>query len=220
MKKRKDKRVKGAVRRAVYSYSRLFHVYISTALFALLIFFCVTGFFLNHLDTFGGSSEDGNFESGFDAELMSLLVQPEEDPFNQPPLPALKAYLSAHHGLTKPSNVALDAEAGEIIVDYSLPAGYASAIFVVTDELFILEYQTGNWVAIFNDLHKGRHTGGVWSWVIDLSALFMVLFALTGFILLFQNKRQRVKTLWVTVLGVVTPVIVVWLWVPAVSGVS
>ena len=47
-------------------------------------------------------------------------------------------------------------------------------------------------VAVINDLHKGRDSDSSWNWVIDASALFLVLVALTGLgIQLFQKKRRR-----------------------------
>ena len=47
-------------------------------------------------------------------------------------------------------------------------------------------------LGVLNDLHKGRDTDSSWKWVIDASALFLVLVALTGLgIQLFQKKRRR-----------------------------
>ncbi|WGO99530.1 PepSY-associated TM helix domain-containing protein [Saccharophagus degradans] len=218
MKRRNAKPAKSALRRAIYTYARFLHIYISTALFALLIFFCITGFFLNHLDTFGGSASDESKEIPFTPALSELFAA-ENAPFENPPLAALKQYVQQQHGLSQFNRMELDEDAGELILDYSLPAGYASAIFLVEDETLLLEYQKGSVLAVMNDLHKGRHTGGAWSWVIDLSALFMVLFAITGFILVFQNKRQRANALWVTALGVATPVIIYFVWVPSITGV-
>lgn len=218
MKRRNAKPAKSARRRAIYTYARFLHIYISTALFALLIFFCITGFFLNHLDTFGGSASDESKEIPFTPALTELFAA-ENTPFENPPLAALKQYVQQRHGLSQFNRMELDEDAGELILDYSLPAGYASAIFLVEDETLLLEYQKGSVLAVMNDLHKGRHTGGAWSWVIDLSALLMVLFAITGFILVFQNKRQRANALWVTALGVATPVIIYFVWVPSITGV-
>lgn len=30
--------------------------------------------------------------------------------------------------------------------------------------------------AVLNDLHKGRNTGEIWKWFIDITALLMVVF--------------------------------------------
>ena len=39
-------------------------------------------------------------------------------------------------------------------------------------------------IALLNDLHKGRNSGEVWKRFIDITALLMVFFVLTGVCLL------------------------------------
>ena len=111
--------------------SRMLHLYVSAALFSLLIFFCVTGITLNHIDWLSSGEE------------------------------------------------------------YSIPAGYAFATWYIYQGTVEVEYQKGSIIAIMNDLHKGRHTGKYWRWLIDISAVFMLLFSLTGLIILFQQLKRR-----------------------------
>ncbi len=47
-------------------------------------------------------------------------------------------------------------------------------------------------VAIANDLHKGRDTGGVWKALIDVSAGLLTFISLTGLILLYFIHKHRV----------------------------
>jgi len=56
------------------------------------------------------------------------------------------------------------------------------------------------WVAYFNDLHKGRNTGLVWTIFIDVVAAACLFFSLTGLILLQIQARQRPST-WPLVVG-------------------
>jgi hypothetical protein len=65
-----------------------------------------------------------------------------------------------------------------------------------------------------NDLHKGRHTGEYWSWLIDISAVFMLLFSFTGLIILFQQLKRRGTGLWLLMWGTATPVLIYLIWVP------
>ena len=44
----------------------------------------------------------------------------------------------------------------------------------------LYEVTDRGWIAYFNDLHKGRHTGVLWSWFIDGFAVVFVVFSLTG----------------------------------------
>lgn len=58
-------------------------------------------------------------------------------------------------------------------------------------------------IAVINDLHKGRDTGPVWSWVIDLSALLTIFVSVTGMILIFYIRRKRWWGLITAVLGTI-----------------
>jgi hypothetical protein len=58
-------------------------------------------------------------------------------------------------------------------------------------------------VAIANDLHKGRHTSTVWSWVIDVSAVGLVLVSATGLLLGLLIQRRRRSALVLLIVGVV-----------------
>ena len=59
-------------------------------------------------------------------------------------------------------------------------------------------------IAVINDLHKGRDTGKSWSWVIDFSAIFMIVISLTGLILLLFLKKKRTNgMLWLAIGGIV-----------------
>jgi hypothetical protein len=62
------------------------------------------------------------------------------------------------------------------------------------------------WVAYFNDLHKGRNTGIVWTIFIDLVAAACLFFSITGLVLLVIQARQRSST-WPLVTGGVVIVI-------------
>jgi hypothetical protein len=43
--------------------------------------------------------------------------------------------------------------------------------------------------AKLNDLHKGRNSGGLWSFIIDLSAFLMIVFSITGLLLALAQRR-------------------------------
>ncbi len=61
------------------------------------------------------------------------------------------------------------------------------------------------WISWANDLHKGRNTGAVWFWFIDVFALACVVFTLTGLILLQLHARHRPATWPLVALGLVIP---------------
>lgn len=69
------------------------------------------------------------------------------------------------------------------------------------------------WIAYLNDLHKGRNTGTVWSWFIDLFAGGCLVFCVTGLFLLKLHASNRPST-WPTVgLGLVIPALLALLFI-------
>jgi hypothetical protein len=102
----------------------------------------------------------------------------------------------------------------ECTVSFKGP-GYSADTFIDRDsgEYTLTELDHGL-IALINDLHKGRDTGKVWSWVIDLSAGLMTLISLTGLVLLFYLKLKRVPGLVVALAGTVALIVIFRLWVP------
>ncbi len=205
-------------RKALFYYSRLLHIYISASLFSLLIFFCVTGLFLNHLHTFGGEHADG----GSVLPLPKLSAVERDHIYlaaENRGLKKIQDVLQQNFSLRTVESIDFDRQSEEIILHYALPAGYASAIVDLAGGKLVVEYRKGNWLAIINDLHKGRDSGPAWSWIIDLSAVFMILFAITGLILLLMNRKYKRPGLLVVLLGSVSPLLVYFLAVPRLSGI-
>jgi hypothetical protein len=69
-------------------------------------------------------------------------------------------------------------------------------------------------MAVMNDFHKGRDTGKAWAWVIDVSAVFLILVSLSGLILLFFIKKRRFAGLIAGAVGLLLCLLMYWLFVP------
>lgn len=205
-------------KRTLYSTSRALHIYLSTALLFLLILFAVSGIVLNHVDWLEGDKSDGQLTISLPS---ALLEQGQENLATLPILyPEIEAYLANQYGLTKVKSIDWEKEDALVMLDYPLPAGFAFAELNFISGELNLEYQTGGFLSLIGDLHKGRHSGEAWSWVIDISAVLMIFFAITGMIILFQNRKKRLVGIWLTVLGVATPAVIYLCWVPQLKGVS
>ncbi len=172
-----------AFKRRVASASRWLHIYLSMASFAILFFFAVTGLTLNHTEWFGAqprvAQQKSNLETKWikapDAEVDKLAVV---------------EHLRNAHGIKGAlSDFRLDDS--QVSVSFKGP-GYAADAFInrETGEYELTETRNG-FVAIINDLHKGRDTGKTWSFMIDLSAVLMTFVSLTGIVLLWFVKRRR-----------------------------
>ena len=204
--KNRNKRKKSPFKKT-YKLSRTIHIYLSSALFALMLFFSFTGFTLNHAGWFTSDNKSHVYTSSLSDDF---IVNAEDPSIDQ-----LQAYLKQHHNLSHARSVDIDPDEQSVSFDFPLPDGYAFAIFFLADHQLEVEFRNGSGIALLNDLHKGRHTGAVWSWVIDLCAWLFCVFSITGFILIFQNKKHRKNSIWSSVLGTLTPVILFLLFVPS-----
>lgn len=199
-----------------YKTSRIIHIYLSMVLLGILAFFCLTGIFLNHNDWFEKSYSERTVPLVINGQVAAVLANMRS--LSDAPITELKDLMAKKYRLTNLNQIDFDGDAGELIFDYQLPAGYATAYFSIQGDA-TLEYRKGSIVTIMNDLHKGRHSGPVWSWVIDLSAAFMLVFSVAGLIILIQNKKHRSMGLILGALGIALPFLIYVLWVPLISGV-
>ena len=195
------------VAKKLFSISRMLHLYVSAALFSLLIFFCVTGITLNHIDWLSNSEE-------LTTSLKLPVIHIPLVKLSQLDTAPLDQLLNETLGLKKAKEISIDFELGEVTADYSIPAGYAFATWYIYEGIVDVDYQKGSVFAIMNDLHKGRHTGEYWRWLIDISAVFILLFSLTGLIILFQQLKRRGTGLWLLMWGTATPILIYLMWVP------
>jgi hypothetical protein len=105
-------------------------------------------------------------------------------------------------------------EEAQCAVSFKGP-GYMADTFInrATGEYELTETRMG-FVAVLNDLHKGRDTGGIWSLVIDISAALMAVVSATGLALIFFLKRRRTSGLLMVLLGTLVSLAIYFLWVP------
>src|SRR5262249_40519408 len=102
----------------------------------------------------------------------------------------------------------------ECTVSFKGP-GYAADAFIDRESgHYNLTQTLHGFVAVINDLHKGRDTGPVWSAVIDISAAVLTIISLTGLILIFFLKLRRGPGLVVSLVGAAVIVAICWFWVP------
>ena len=178
----------------VQLWARRLHIYVSMALLLVVLFFSLTGITLNrpHLYVSDSPNVDRNLLS-----IPGRFFVLEQGKFSVDKTPLLN-YLATEGKLSgKPSAMQMFSEVeegelveGELSLDYKGP-GYNSTVFIdmVTQEAEIEITHYGA-IAVLNDLHKGRNSGEVWAWFIDISALLMVFFVLTGVCLLVPKKKS------------------------------
>ena len=205
--------------KAVFQFSRLLHVYSSTLFLALLIFFSATGILLNHTDWLKADAVEGQLEKDIPASLQAELsgfASAEED--NLPEAKGVLKLLRDEYGLRGPKEVNYDFEAKELTFDFQMTSSYVFVTVRPEEKNMTLEYRKFGFWQIMSDLHKGRNSGTSWAWLIDVSAVGMIIFSITGLIILLQNLKQRRLGLILAFGGLVLPVFIYWFLVPRFWG--
>lgn len=199
----------------LYRHARILHVYISASLFALLTLFSVTGILLNHPEWFETTPESLVTEGQLDGTEMQMVTGASDADW-QPDLNAILNHFQKKYGLDHTDSIEWDRGYQEIALDFSAPGGYAQIYLSTADGSYEMFSETTGWIEIMNDLHKGRYSGIVWSWVIDITAILIVLFSITGLIILINASRFKKLGFGLVALGTLAPVLIFWLWIPAI----
>ena len=63
-------------------------------------------------------------------------------------------------------------------------------------------------ISFLNDLHKGRNTGPVWFWFLDIFSVAAILFCITGLVLLWMHAPRRPPTWFIVGAGLVVPAMI------------
>jgi hypothetical protein len=176
------------LRRKTAVVMRWLHIYLSMVSFAIVLFFAVTGLTLNHTEWFANTEKT----------IRSTGQMPHEwlrSPNNTEPakLEVVEHLRTANklHGAVSDFRV----EDNQISVSFKAP-GYTADVLIdrETNRYDIIEVRNG-FIAVINDLHKGRDAGKVWSGLIDASAILLTLVSLTGLLLLFFVYKRRTSGL-------------------------
>ncbi len=188
---------------------RWLHIYISLFSLALILFFSLTGVTLNHPGWFGAGAERV-VEAGGTLNARWLHADPPAEAVDKL---EIVEHLRKTHGV-RGALAEFRVDDRECVVTFKGP-GYAADAFIDrASGTYTLTATDHGWVALINDLHKGRDTGPGWSALIDASALFMTIVSLTGLVLLFYLKLRRYPGLVVVLLGAVAALAAYLLLVP------
>lgn len=190
----------------------LWHWVSSALCLVAMLLFAITGITLNHAGRIEARPRVELRLAQLPASLLAELQAQAEDADTAPLPPDANAWLRAELDLRVE---AIEAEWSpeEIYLSLPRPGGDAwLSLDLVSGEVKHERTDRG-WIAWLNDLHKGRHTGPVWSWFIDLYAVACVVFCLTGLVLLQMHARQRPGTWPVVGLGFVLPLLIALLFI-------
>lgn len=178
---------------ALNKLMRVIHSYSSMLVLVLLLFFAITGITLNHPDLL--YSKAGQLSSQQVLSLPEPLRYnslPESEPQQAQIAAQFRDWLSTEHQV-KASVFSYMFEPDDMVLelDFKRPAGYATVIVDFAANTAELELEFNGYLALLNDLHKGRNAGTSWIVLIDVTAIACIIFALTGFWLILKQPSRR-----------------------------
>ncbi|MFH0841657.1 MAG: PepSY-associated TM helix domain-containing protein [Bacteroidota bacterium] len=176
--------------------ARWLHIYLSMFGFAALFFFAFTGITLNHPEWIIAKQKVKRLTGGIDPVFLSA-----GDSTTATKDYVVKMIRSSHNIKARLSDFRIDDY--ECSVSFSGPGYSADGFIERSTGSYELTVTTSGLIGVLNDIHKGSDTGAHWLWIIDFSAVVMVVVSLTGFIMIFFLSRRKLPGLVAALIGAV-----------------
>ncbi|GBU14773.1 membrane protein [Polaromonas sp.] len=190
-----------------------------------LLVFAITGITLNHAADIEAKPAITHLQAVLPTNLLDQLQIQTKLPAAQrttsaasaPPTPLplpldLQTWLDKNWKL-KTQSYLVDWSDEEVYLAMPRPGGDAWLRVDLADGAVEYERTQRGWVAYFNDLHKGRHTGEAWSWFIDIFAAACFVFCLTGLVIMKMHAVNRPFTWPVVGFGLLIPLLLALLFI-------
>jgi hypothetical protein len=178
-------------RMQLYRTMHLWHWISAAVCFAALTLFTVTGITLNHASSISAEPQVSSGSARLPEDLRGMLATVA------PQAAAPPAEIAAWaEDAFKLSLRDATAEWSEEELYLSAPGPGRDAWVSIDRASGVAKFEKTDrgWLAYFNDLHKGRNTGITWTIFIDVVAVAVLFFSLTGLVLLWIQARQRTST--------------------------
>jgi len=186
-------RVPPAVTRRTHKVARWLHVYASMLALLIVLFFGITGLTLNHPDwVFGGGTTVETVHGTFPFPATSDGTVAW--------LPIAEHVRTTDDVKGTVANFEVTGTQGSIA--FTNPGYAATLLFDTTTGDYELTVEQQGFLAVMNDLHKGRDAGPAWRWTIDLAAIFLVAIAVTGLLMQLVLRKRRRSALLTAAAGV------------------
>jgi hypothetical protein len=198
---------------AFFRLSRMLHAYLSAFAFLALIFFSATGVLLNHpewFETYQPKESPVAFALS-SAELAAAKAA--KDPGRALAVAAQNAALLAHAPLAG-AYASADLEDREALLRFDGPKGSTDLTVDLATGKAQGKVAHASLMAVIQDLHRGKNSGGSWRWVIDLSAWLVLALSLIGYVLFFSLRFRLKTSLILTAASLAVLVGIAWLLVP------
>lgn len=171
-----------------------------------LILFAATGITLNNAALFESKPAVHTQQAALPGELLEMLAPPSASAKKGALPKQAEEWLDSQLDIRIGGRTAEFSE-DEVYVSLPEPGGDAWLSIDRASGDVTYERSRRGWIAYLNDLHKGRSTGVIWSWFIDIFAGACLIFALSGLLLLKLHSKNRISTWPMVGLGLFIPFI-------------
>jgi hypothetical protein len=171
-----------------------------------MLLFALTGITLNHASRIEAKPVVTNSTAVLPAELLRQIKA--NAPTAKSALPAPVTDWIARQMSVDTAGREAEWSAQEVYVALPRPGGDAWLNIDLAAGEVTYERTDRGWISYLNDLHKGRHTGAVWSLFLDVFAVACVIFCITGLVLLQLLATGRPSTWPLVALGFVIPALI------------
>jgi len=188
--------------------------WISSAICLLtMLLFSITGFTLNHAAQIESRPQVTRVKATVPAALLpALRAYAEEHVDGEAPVPA--ALVDWANGALAVDVRGRSAEWSEEDAYIALPRPGGDAwLRVGLDGRAEYELTSRGAISWLNDLHKGRNTGPVWSFFLDIFAIACLVFCITGFLIMKIHAANRPSTWPVIGFGIILPAVLALLFI-------
>ncbi|QDU19261.1 PepSY-associated TM helix domain-containing protein [Urbifossiella limnaea] len=165
--------------RRLLKVARAAHLYLTLAGLALILFFSVTGFMLNHEAWFLPDEPTTRTAEG----TVPEATNPSADR-----LDVSEGVRRAFGARGEVKSYRADEETVE--VEYLRPGERTLAEVRRSDGRATVTVESRGWAAVAVDLHKGKYSGRPWMLLIDVVCVLMLVISATGLVLWWSLKSR------------------------------
>lgn len=173
--------------------------------------FAITGITLNHANSVESTPTKNIHERVIPEPVQQVLMERQQallqaEPQAEGPLPgAFKEWYRQQAFGSALKTVSAEWDEYEVYVGLPRAGGDSWFRVDLSEGVLYQENIDRGWVAFFNDLHKGRNTSGAWITMLDLLAVVMLIYAITGLLLLKRYAKGRKSTWPLVIAGLLLP---------------
>lgn len=191
-------------RRDFYRHARYVHGWLSAFAFLILMFFALTGLFLNNPNWFEPAKDENTVTVSMTPDLLAK-VKGQENPSTD-----ILNFVRSEHTLVGrfQSSEVLD---GEVMIRLESPAGSTDVWAMLDTGEIEVSSKPASTVSLINDLHRGKNAGTAWSWLIDISAITILILSIAGFILFLSIKSRLLTHLLLTAASLAVLILFIWI---------